>query len=73
VAWTEAAQLASLAEMLGKSDKRFLLRNSRSATLADLRNGPVIWAVAGQFVVDALCFKASLPPAHGRCQSEDVD
>lgn len=42
VAWTEAAQLASLAEMLGKSDKRFLLRNSRSATLADLRNGPVI-------------------------------
>jgi hypothetical protein len=42
IAWTEAAQLASLAEMLGKSDKKFVLRNSRSATLADLRNGPVI-------------------------------
>jgi hypothetical protein len=42
LAWTEAAQLASIAEMLGKSDKKFLLRNSRSTTLADLRNGPVI-------------------------------
>jgi len=42
VAWTDAAQLASLAEMLGGNDKKFLLRSSRSATLADLRNGPVI-------------------------------
>lgn len=42
MAWTEAAQLASLAEMLGKNDKKFVLRNSRSASLADLRNGPVI-------------------------------
>ena len=42
VSWTDAAQLASVAEMLGRNDKKFLLRSSRGVTLADLRTGPVI-------------------------------
>jgi hypothetical protein len=42
VTWTDAVEMTRITEMLTKHNRPFLFRSSENATLADLRNGPVI-------------------------------